>query len=277
MQRTIIGVIIGMLCLPLSVQALTLEGNLVQGGMAIGKTDPDASVIFQGKPVRVSPEGIFVIGFARDAELASVIELHPPSGTVEKHPVSIEKRTYKIQRIDGLPPRKVSPSSKDLGRIRKEIALVKEVRKRDDPRIDFSMPFIWPVTGRISGVYGSQRVLNGKPKRPHYGVDIAAPTGTPVKAPAAGLVSLAHTDMFYSGGTLIVDHGHGLSTTYMHLHKILVEDGQQVKQGDVIAQVGATGRVTGPHLHWGMNWFDTRLDPSLLVPPMPTAKAANVK
>jgi murein DD-endopeptidase MepM/ murein hydrolase activator NlpD len=203
-----------------------------------------------------------------------VIELHLPSGTVEKHPVSIEKRAYKIQRIDGLPPRKVSPSPEDQERISKDRALVKKVRQTDDARTDFAQPFIWPVTGRISGVYGSQRILNGKPKWPHYGVDIAAPTGTPVKAPADGIVTMAHNDMFYSGGTLIVDHGHGLSTTYMHLHKILVKDGQGVKQGDVIAQVGATGRVTGPHLHWGMNWFDTRLDPSLLVPPMPEAKAA---
>ena len=171
-----------------------------------------------------------------------------------------------------------------MKRIQKEIALVKSVRKKNDPRTDFSQSFIWPVIGRISGVYGSQRVYNGtprsphygsqrilndKPRRPHYGVDIAAPTGTPVKAPADGLVSLAYDDMFYSGGTLIIDHGHGLSTTYMHLHKLLVKEGQRVKQGDVVAQVGATGRVTGPHLHWGMNGFDTRLDPALLVPPMP--------
>jgi murein DD-endopeptidase MepM/ murein hydrolase activator NlpD len=274
MQRFIFGAILALLCLPIPAQAFTLAGHLVQGGMAIGTVDPAATVRFKGKAVRVSPEGLFVIGFSRDAEAQSVIELHQPSGTVEKHPVTIEKRTYKIQRIDGLPPRKVSPSAEDLERIRKDIALVKEVRKKDDPRTDFSQPFIWPVTGRISGVYGSQRILNGKPKRPHYGVDIAAPTGTPVKAPADGVVTLAHNDMFYSGGTLIVDHGHGLSTTYMHLHKILVEKGQQVKQGDIIAQVGATGRVTGPHLHWGMNWFDTRLDPSLLVPPMPEATAA---
>ena len=172
------------------------------------------------------------------------------------------------------PPRKVSPSAEDLERIYKDIALVKTVRKKDDPRTDFTQAFIWPVTGRISGVYGSQRILNGKPKRPHYGVDIAAPTGTPVKAPADGVVTMAHSDMFYSGGTLIVDHGHGISTVYMHLHKILVEAGQRVQQGDVIARVGATGRVTGPHLHWGMNWFETRLDPSLLVPPMPKPAAA---
>ena len=274
MQRFILGAIITLLCLPIPARALVLEGKLVQGGMAIGRVDPATTVHFHGKAVRVSADGLFVIGFSRDAEAKSVIELHQPSGTVEKHPFTIEKRTYNIQRIDGLPPRKVSPSAEDLERIYKDIALVKEVRKKDDPRTDFSQSFIWPVTGRISGVYGSQRVLNGKPKRPHYGVDIAAPTGTPVKAPADGIVSMAHNDMFYSGGTLIVDHGHGLSTTYMHLHKLLVEEGQPVKQGDAIAQVGATGRVTGPHLHWGMNWFDTRLDPSLLVPPMPEAMAA---
>jgi biotin carboxyl carrier protein len=274
MQRFILGALITLFCLPIPVQALTLEGHLVQGGMAIGKVDPAATVHFQGKAVRVSPDGLFVIGFSRDAAVASVIEIHQPSGMVEKHPVTIEKRTYQIQRIDGLPPRKVSPSPKDQERISKDRALVKKARRTDDPRTDFFQPFIWPVTGRISGVYGSQRILNGKPKWPHFGVDIAAPTGTPVKAPADGIVTMAHNDMFYSGGTLIVDHGHGLSTTYMHLHKILAKTGQQVKQGDVIAQVGATGLVTGPHLHWGMNWFDTRLDPALLVPPMPEARAA---
>ncbi len=274
MQRYILGAIITLLCLPIPARALTLEGHLVQGGIAIGNVDPATTVHFHGKAVRVSADGLFVIGFARNAEPETVVELHLPSGTVEKHPLTIEKRTYDIQRIDGLPPRKVSPSPEDQKRINKDRALVKKARQMDDARTDFVQPFIWPVIGRISGVYGSQRILNGKPKWPHYGVDIAAPTGTPVKAPADGVVSLAHNDMFYSGGTLIVDHGHGLSTTYMHLHKILVEDGQPVKQGDVIAQVGATGRVTGPHLHWGMNWFDTRLDPSLLVPPMPEARAA---
>jgi murein DD-endopeptidase MepM/ murein hydrolase activator NlpD len=242
--------------------------------MAIGKVDPSAGVRFQGKTVQVSPDGLFVVGFSRDAEPTMEIEIQQPSGEVEKHPIHIKKRTYNIQRIDGLPPRKVSPSKEDLERIYKDIALVKKARKIDDPRLDFTQPFIWPVIGRISGVYGSQRILNGKPKRPHFGVDIAAPTGTPVKAPADGVVTMVHDDMFYSGGTLIVDHGHGVSTVYMHLHKILVKKGQSVKQGDVIAQVGATGRVTGPHLHWGMNWFDTRLDPALLVPPMPEPAAA---
>jgi len=274
MQRIVIFITLVLLCLQPSAQAFTLKGQLTQGGMAIGKVDPGAAVHFQGKSVQVSPDGLFVVGFSRDAEPTLEIEIREPSGEVEKHPIQIKKRTYKIQRIDGLPPRKVSPSKADLERIYKDIALVKKARQIDDPRLDFTQPFIWPVVGRISGVYGSQRILNGKPRRPHFGVDIAAPTGTPVKAPADGVVTMVHDDMFYSGGTLIVDHGHGVSTVYMHLHKILVKKGQAVRQGDVIAQVGATGRVTGPHLHWGMNWFNTRLDPALLVPPMPEPATA---
>jgi murein DD-endopeptidase MepM/ murein hydrolase activator NlpD len=277
MQRILIGTVFGILCLPLLAQAMTLSGQLKQGGMAIGHVAPGATVHFDGKPIRVSADGVFVIGFSRDAGENSMIEVHQPSGGIEKHPLSIEKREYRIQRIDGLPPRKVTPSKKDMDRIREDIQQVKKVRQRDDPRSDFTQSFIWPVIGRISGVYGSQRILNGKPKRPHFGVDIAAPTGTPVKAPIDGVVTMVHHDMFYSGGTLIVDHGHGISTVYMHLHKILVKEGRRVRQGDVIAQVGATGRVTGPHLHWGMNWFETRLDPSLLVPPMPPPPVAAKK
>jgi murein DD-endopeptidase MepM/ murein hydrolase activator NlpD len=225
----------------------------------------------------VSPDGVFVIGFSRDAKAQSTIDVHLPSGAIENHPVRIDKREYRIQRINGLPPRKVTPSKKDLDRIWEDIKQVKKVRQTDDPRTDFTQSFVWPVTGRITGVYGSQRILNGKPKRPHGGVDIAAPTGTPVKAPIDGVVTMVHNDMFYSGGTLILDHGHGISTVYMHLHKILVEEGRRVRQGEVIAQVGATGRVTGPHLHWGMNWFETRLDPSLMVPAMPVKVSAEKK
>jgi murein DD-endopeptidase MepM/ murein hydrolase activator NlpD len=261
------------LCLPAMAKALKLEGKLVQGGMVIGKTAPGSSVHFQGKPIRVSPQGDFVIGFGRDAAPSQVVTIRLPGGNVEKAPIRIEQRSYRVQHIDGLPPRKVTPSPEDHKRIRREINLVKAVRQKDSPRNDFSQAFIWPVVGRISGVYGSQRILNGAPRRPHFGVDIAAPTGTPVRAAAGGIVSLVHADMFYSGGTLIVDHGHGLSTSYLHLHKILVREGQRVEQGEVIAQVGATGRVTGPHLHWGMNWFDTRLDPALTVMPMSKARA----
>ena len=276
MRRTIFYILLVFFCLPASLPAFSLSGQLVQGGMAIGQVEPGTGVVFGGRSVRVSPEGVFVLGFSRDAQKNAVVELHHPGGSVEKRPIVIEQREYRIQRIDGLPPSKVTPTSKkDLARIRKDIALVKAVRKKDAPRTDFNQTFIWPVIGRISGVYGSQRILNGKPKRPHYGVDIAAPTGTPVKAPADGVVTMVHNDMFYSGGTLIVDHGHGISTVYMHLSKIRVAEDQRVRQGEIIAEVGATGRVTGPHLHWGMNWFATRLDPALLVPPMPVNGAVD--
>jgi murein DD-endopeptidase MepM/ murein hydrolase activator NlpD len=265
----IVVAVIALLGLPVSVRALTVNGQLTQGGLAIGNTAPGATVNFQGRPIQVSPAGLFVIGFDRDAGPEATIEIRSRSGRIETHALTIARRTYPIQRIEGLPQGKVTPATADLSRIREEIALVNAVRLKDDPRQDFTQRFIWPVVGRISGVYGSQRILNGTPKRPHYGVDIAAPTGTPVRAPADGVVTLVHDDMFYSGGTLIVDHGHGITTSYLHLHQILVKTGQTVRQGQVIAQVGATGRVTGPHLHWGMNWFDTRLDPSLMVPPMP--------
>jgi murein DD-endopeptidase MepM/ murein hydrolase activator NlpD len=153
-------------------------------------------------------------------------------------------------------------------RIRKEIAQVKKARNRNDSREDFLRGFQWPVKGRISGVYGSQRVLNGQPRRPHFGVDIAAPVGTLVHSPTDGVVTLTHDDMFFSGGTLIIDHGHGLSSTFIHLNAILVKEGDRVRQGDVIAEVGATGRVSGPHLDWRMNLLGDRLDPQLLVGPM---------
>ena len=147
--------------------------------------------------------------------------------------------------------------------------MVKKARTIDDPRADFLSGFRWPIKGRISGVYGSQRILNGEPRRPHFGIDIAAPTGTKVGAPADGVVTMVHPDMFFSGGTMIVDHGHGLSSAFLHLSRILVEKGDRVVQGQTIAEVGSTGRSTGPHLDWRINLFDRRLDPSLLVGPMP--------
>jgi murein DD-endopeptidase MepM/ murein hydrolase activator NlpD len=261
-----------LLCPVSPASALELTGDFVQGGMVVGKTDPTARIFFDGDPVRVSPDGIFVIGFGRDAPRTGLLEKRTGSGDGIHKPLLIEKRDYQIERINGLPPRKVEPSPSDQKRIRKEVAMVKQARSWDAPRTDFTHSFIWPVKGRISGLYGSQRILNGKPKRPHYGVDIAVPTGTPVKAPAGGVVSLIHPDMFYSGGTLILDHGHGISSTFLHLSRILVREGAFVKQGEVIAEVGATGRATGPHLDWRMNWFNERIDPTLLVPEMSAAR-----
>ena len=247
---------------------LELDGAVTQGALIIGRTAPGARVTLDGESVSVSKDGVFLLGFGRDAPAKARLDVIFPDGSRSHRDLAVAQRKYRIQRVDGLPPRSVTPSEKDMVRIRKEIAEVKRARKRNDAREDFLKGFTWPLKGRISGVYGSQRILNGKPRRPHFGVDIAAPTGTIVHAPADGVVSLANSDMFFSGGTLIVDHGHGLSSTFMHLNAILVKDGQRVHQGDTIAEVGATGRATGPHLHWGMNLFETRLDPQLLVDSM---------
>jgi murein DD-endopeptidase MepM/ murein hydrolase activator NlpD len=247
-----------------------LRGSAIQGGLIVGQTAPGSVVYQDGDRVRVSPAGRFLLGFHRDAPAASTLVVELPGGMRYERELAVEAREYQIQRIDGLPPRKVTPrSAEDLARIRSDIVAVKRSRALDDPREDWLQGFEWPVEGPISGVYGSQRVLNGEPRRPHYGVDIAVPTGTPVRAPAAGVVTLAVPDMFFSGGTLVLDHGHKLSSSFLHLDRLLVEPGDRVEKGDVIAEVGATGRVTGPHLDWRMNLRDRRIDPQLLVPPMP--------
>jgi murein DD-endopeptidase MepM/ murein hydrolase activator NlpD len=183
--------------------------------------------------------------------------------------LDIATREYRIQRVEGVPQRTVTPDPADLERIRRESALVQAARKNSSSNTDFFAGFQWPVKGPISGVYGSQRVYNGVPGRPHYGVDVAVPKGTPVGAPAAGVVVLAEPDLFYSGGTIIIDHGAEVSSTFLHLSAVSVEVGSRVEAGDIVGQVGSTGRATGPHLDWRMNWRKQRVDPQLLVPPMP--------
>lgn len=246
-----------------------LEGPRVQGGLLRGRVPRGSTVTFEGERVRVSRDGWFLIGFGREASPKAVLSVVFPDGRRQRYGLAVKSRKYRIQRIDGLPPGKVTPSKEDLKRIRREVALVKRARAIDDPRTDFLGGFRWPVKGIISGVYGSQRILNGQPRQPHYGIDIAAPKGTRVVAPAAGVVTLAHPDMYFSGGTMMVDHGHGLQSAFLHLSRFLVKKGQRVKQGQPIAEVGSTGRSTGPHLDWRVNLFGRRLDAALLVGPMP--------
>ena len=249
---------------------LRLDGPRTQGALLRGRVAPGSAVEFDGAPVRVSEDGWFLIGFGRDAPPEATLEVSYPDGRRERQVLAVKPREYRIQRIDGLPERKVTPrSEEDLARIAADVALVKEARRTDDTRTDFLDGFRWPLKGRITGVYGSQRILNGEPRRPHFGIDIAAPTGTKVLAPAGGVVTLAHPDMFFSGGTLIVDHGHGLSSAFLHLSRILVEKGERVAQGQPIAEVGSSGRSTGAHLDWRINLFSRRLDPALLTGPMP--------
>lgn len=248
---------------------ITFNGAFTQGGVVFGQTEPGTRLVLDDIPVQVGADGVFVFGFHRDAPATSTLLVTAPDGTVETRTLEVAPRAFKIQRIDGLPDTMVTPPKDLLERIRRDQAEVQAARSADRPETDFRSGFIWPAKGPISGVYGSQRILNGQPRQPHYGIDIAAPKGTPVVAPADGLVTLAATDHYYTGGTLILDHGHGLSSTFIHMDSVTVTVGRHIKQGTVIGTVGATGRATGPHLDWRMNWYGRRLDPAFVVPPMP--------
>lgn len=248
---------------------LQLTGELTQGGLIRGQVAPETRVFYGEQPLKVTAEGQFILGFGRDAALQQSLTLIDADGQVASRDLELSQRNYHIERINGISKKMMEPSAEDLRRIQRENAATQKARQHDSDLLDFKDAFIWPVTGRISGVYGSQRFFNGEPRRPHFGIDIAAPSGTSVVAPAGGKVQLAHQGMFFSGRTLIIDHGHGLSSSFLHLNEILVVEGQEVRQGEPIAKVGATGRVTGPHLDWRVNWFDKRLDPALLAPKMP--------
>ena len=249
--------------------ALELDGGLIQGGLVIGRTAPDAAVKIGGRSLRVARDGLFVFGIGRDARPSLRLSVVHADGREEVRMLGIEARRYDVQRIDGLPPRKVSPNAADMTRIRAEARRIRAARERDTRGTAFAAGFIWPTRGVVTGVYGSQRVLNGKPRRPHLGIDIAAPAGTPVLASAPGTVSLAEPDLFFNGGTVMIDHGHGVSSVYSHLQAVQVTPGQRVARGARIGAVGSTGRSTGPHLDWRVQHFTTRVDPALLAGPMP--------
>ena len=244
------------------VSAVEFDGKFIQGHFIIGKTEPDSKVKIGKKQVKVSKDGYFAFGLARDRKYDVVITIEK-NGVKEKITKRVQKRKYNIQKIDGLEEKKVTPPEEVYERIKKENKLIAKARAIDSDLDFFKDKFMIPVDDAIiTGVYGSQRILNGEPKWPHYGLDFAQKEGAPVKAMLNGTVTLAEADLFYTGGTLIFDHGHGISTLYMHMLDIFVEKGQKVKQGDIIGTVGSTGRATGPHLDVRLNWFDTRLDPA---------------
>lgn len=248
------------------VYALEISGEWQQGAVIIGHAPKGTQVEYKERKLQLTADGKFVIGLGRDAPNKAIITTIT-NGKAQLHSFTVKAREYNIQRVEGVPQATVEPNKEQDERIAREAALVSQARKVDLPLNFFAQKFQWPLLGPISGVYGSQRVYNGIPKTPHFGVDIAKPVGTSVRAPAGGVVTLVHPDMFLSGGTLIIDHGHGLSSTMIHLSKILVKEGDKVEQGQNIALVGQTGRASGPHLHWAMNWFEERVDPQLLVPP----------
>ena len=239
---------------------LDFEGKFIQGSFILGKIDPGSEIIIDEQKVRVSSNGFFVFGLDRDRKFDITFTVIK-DGQVDKVVKRVFKREYQIQRIDGLPESKVTPPEEVYARIIKENKMISSARAINSDLTYFKDDFIIPVDGIITGVYGSQRILNGKPKWPHYGIDIAAEQGTKIRSAANGIITMAEPDLYYTGGTIIMDHGHGISTIYSHLEELLVEKGQEIKQGQIIGTVGSTGRSTGPHLDFRINWFQTRLDP----------------
>ena len=244
--------------------SIEFKGKFTQGHFIIGKTDPKAEILVGKKSVKVSEDGFFVFGIDRDRkyDLTFTKKVNGEKIVITK---KVNKRKYNIQRIDGLEESKVTPPESVYKRIKKENNAIGEARAINSNLQFFREKFIMPVEGIISGVYGSQRILNGKPKWPHYGIDIAAKQGTVIKSSASGIVTLAEDDLYYTGGTVIMDHGHGISTIYSHLENVLVSVGEKINQEDIIGTVGSTGRSTGPHLDFRVNWFQTRLDPMTLL------------
>jgi len=247
---------------------LSVPTHLQQGQLVIGHAMPGSEIDFDGHKLRVAGDGTFVFGLERDAPPAATLTVHAPNGKSSSVTLKVDKRQYHIERVEGLPQKTVTPDPQTAARIEREQAAVAAARRRDDAREDFLHGFAPPVQGaRISGVYGSQRIDNGTPKAPHLGLDMAVPVGTLVHAPAPGVVTFAEPDLVLTGGTVLIDHGFGLSSSFLHMSRLDVKAGDRVERGNVIGAAGMTGRASWPHVHWGFNWFDVRLDPALLPRP----------
>lgn len=244
------------------------NGHATQGGMVIIQTDPQAELTIDNQPLAVAKNGLAVIGFHRDDDAPVTLMARYPDGHRETLTLTPATRQFKEQRIDGLPQNMVTPPQDVLDRIARDRKAVSDARAVISDLTGWQQDFIWPSHGIITGIYGSRRILNGQPRAPHYGIDIAADTGTPVKAPADGIITMVD-DLYFTGTTIIMDHGHGISSTFLHLEKAHISVGRFVKQGDIIGEVGSSGRSTGAHLDWRINWFSKRLDPALLAGPMP--------
>ena len=260
MRPGVIGCAATLMLAATQLMAQNLPATVSQGGLVITHVAPGSKVTVNGKPIRVGEDGTVVFGAGRDEKGPLTVSINGRSTQA----IGVLPRDWPIERVNGVPPKTVNPPPDIAERIKREQAEVTVARDRDDDREDFTHGFIWPVQGRISGRFGNQRIYNGDPKAPHSGMDIAVPQGTPVKAPASGIVTFAKPDLYLTGGTILIDHGFGLSSNFLHLSRLDVRVGQRVKQGEVIGAAGMTGRATGPHVHWGFNWFGVRLDPLLL-------------
>ncbi|MEC8785455.1 MAG: M23 family metallopeptidase [Pseudomonadota bacterium] len=243
---------------------VVLNGKFTQGALLRGQAPAGAKVTLNGETVQTNKDGKFVVGFEREAPLQQTLVVKLDNGQKWQRDITLEKREYNIQRIDGLEQKMVSPPAEVTARIKQDNINVANARSGNTDLDALFTRFEWPAKGVISGVYGSQRILNGVPKWPHYGLDIANETGTPVYAPVDGVVTMAD-DLYYSGNTLILDHGMRVFSTFLHMDTITVEVGETVKQGEQIGTIGSTGRSTGPHLDWRINLGNTRLDPQTII------------
>ena len=243
---------------------VALNGKFTQGALLRGQAPAGAKVTLNGETVQTNKDGKFVVGFEREAPLQQTLVVKLDNGQKWQRDITLEKREYNIQRIDGLEQKMVSPPAEVTARIKQDNINVANARSGNTDLDALFTRFEWPAKGVISGVYGSQRILNGVPKWPHYGLDIANETGTPVYAPVDGVVTMAD-DLYYSGNTLILDHGMRVFSTFLHMDTITVEVGETVKQGEQIGTIGSTGRSTGPHLDWRINLGNTRLDPQTII------------
>ncbi|MEE3000920.1 MAG: M23 family metallopeptidase [Pseudomonadota bacterium] len=244
---------------------IKLNGKLIQGGLVVGWAPPGTKIKLEGKSISQAAEGSFLLGFSHNAKPTAKLEILFEDGLIDHRLLSIGQRDYVIQRINGLPKRKVTPNAKDLALIIQQRKLIDKARLISVMKPYFIAGFIRPVSGKVSGVFGSQRILNGKPRRPHFGLDIAAPEGSEIGAASDGIVIFVHQGMFFNGKTVIINHGLGLHSTYIHMKSILVKVGMEVKKGQTVGTVGKTGRATGPHLHWGLDLNHMPLDPEQLL------------
>lgn len=250
--------------LTLAQNRLGLPDELTQGGLYVGKVAPGSQLWLEGQQIKLSPEGHFVFGLNWKQGRMVKFRLIDAQGKSHPQRLTVKKQKYDVTHIDGLPPKMVTPPPEVQARIKADSLRVQKARATDSDRKDFIDGFLWPVRGRVSGNFGNHRILNGTPKSPHTGMDIAAPTGTPIVAPLGGIVTMV-SDLYYTGNTLIIDHGFGVSTVFAHMNEVTVKPGQVIQKGDQIGTVGATGRATGPHLHWGLNWYKERLNPALVL------------
>lgn len=259
---------------PRAAERFALSGAIEQGGLVFGRAATAAEVSLDNRALRLTGDGRFLFGIGRDEKGPLILELRYRDGRVEKRRLTVARRAWRIQRITGLPRAMVTPPQHLMARLTREYKLVRAARATDSTRTYWGARLDWPATGRVSGVFGSQRFYNGKARSFHSGVDVAKPRGAAIKAPAGGVVTLVHQGMYFAGKTVVLDHGHGLASTFIHMSKILVKLGDKVRKGQSVGLVGATGRATGPHLHWSLSWFQTRIDPMRAVGPMPRPQAS---